>query len=169
MRKGIVLLLLFFVFGAGLSAQQKYGHIDSDEILESMPEYTQLLATLERSQKQKENAFKAKYQDFMKRQQELQDLGPGMMVAIREEKMLELQQMQQELSTFEERSANELETLKNKLLKPLNDKYLKIVNAVARENGYTFIFDLARGAVVYHPEKDGDVTDLVKKKMGIIN
>jgi len=54
-----------------------------------------------------------------------------------------------------------------KLLKPLNDKYLKVVQAVAKENGYTFIFDLATGVVAYYPENSGDVTELVKKKMGI--
>jgi hypothetical protein len=53
------------------------------------------------------------------------------------------------------------------LIKPINDKYIKIVDIVAKENNYTYIFDIATGSVVYHPENTGDITGLVKNKMGI--
>ena len=44
--------------------------------------------------------------------------------------------------------------------------YLKIVAAVAKENGYSYIFDVAAGGVAYYPETTGNITDLVKKRMG---
>ena len=68
-----------------------------------------------------------------------------------------------------ERANESLERLQAKLVKPLNDKYLKIVNEVAKQYGYTYIFDLSTGAVVYYPDENGNITELVKKKMGIVN
>jgi outer membrane protein len=59
----------------------------------------------------------------------------------------------------------EIQAFQDKLLKPLNDKYIKVVAAIAKENGYLYIFDLASGAIAYHPENSGDITDLVKKKL----
>ena len=89
------------------------------------------------------------------------------MEAVREERLKEIDSLQQAISGFEGSAQGEVEKLQMKLMKPLNDKYLKVVQAVAKENGYTYIFDLATGVVAYHPDNTGDVTDLVKKKMGI--
>ena len=75
--------------------------------------------------------------------------------------------LQMAIMNFEGSAQEEVQKLQQKLLKPLNDKYLKVVNAVAKENGYTFIFDLSSNIVAYYPEDSGDITNLVKQKMGI--
>lgn len=167
MKKSIALFILFFALSGMLSAQQKYGHIDSQEILHSMPEYKMMLASLQRKQTEQQNKVQAMYTDYQKRQQELNDLAIGMMEAVREEKMKELDSLQRAISTYQEGLDADMQRLQGKLLKPLNDKYLKIVNAVAKENGYTYIFDVATGNLAYYPETTGDITPLVKKKMGI--
>ena len=89
------------------------------------------------------------------------------MEAVREERLKEIEGLKQRITAFQNSADDDIQKLQSKLMKPLNDKYLKIVKAVASENGYTYVFDLASGAVVYHPESKGDVTELVKKKMGI--
>ncbi len=167
MRKAGLLICSFFMLWVNSFAQQKYGHINSQEIQESMPEYKQLLATLDRKRAEQEKSLKNMYAQYQKGMEELQQFGPDLMVAVREEKMLELQKLQQDIETLQQTADAQLDQLHIKLLKPLNDKYLKIVNAVAKENGYTYIFDIATGSVVYYPENSGDITDLVKKKMGI--
>ena len=167
MRKAGLLICSFFMLWVNSFAQQKYGHINSQEIQESMPEYKQLLATLDRKRAEQEKSLKNMYAQYQKGMEELQQFGPDLMVAVREEKMLELQKLQQDIETLQQTADAQLDQLHIKLLKPLNDKYLKIVNSVAKENGYTYIFDIATGSVVYYPENSGDITDLVKKKMGI--
>ena len=131
-----------------------------------MPEYKTMMATLEKKRNAKEYEMRAIIASIQKRQQELQEYAPGLMEAVREEKAIELDSLQQVVSGFEEKVNNDLQTLQLKLLKPLNDKYLKIVAEVAKENGYTYIFDIALEPVAYYPEKEGDITPLVKKKMG---
>jgi len=162
-----VLILLFLFLGNHICAQQKYGHIDSGEILEAMPEYKQMSATLEKKEKDAQLQMQKMYQDYQARQKELTELGMSMMMAVREEKMMELDSLQQALTGFEEKTVADMQRLQEKLMKPLNDKYLKIVNQVAKENGYNYIFDIASGGVVYYPENTGDITELVKKKMNI--
>ncbi len=165
MRKFIA-ATAFFLFLFTVQAQQKYGHIDSQEILDAMPEYKQLKSTLERKRKEQEAKLNAMYKDYEKRQKELTELGLGLMEAVREEKMIEMDSLAQATAAYEQRIDADIETLQAKLLKPMNDKYLKIVNAVAKENGYSYIFDIATGSVAYYPAS-GNITDLVKKKMGI--
>lgn len=156
----------FFVLSS-VFAQQKYGHVNSQDILEVMPEYKQLNSSLESRKAQYTNQLKKLMSDYQQKSKEVNDYGAAMMEAVREERLREIDSLQQIISSFEETAQAELQKSQLKLMKPLNDKYLKVVQAVAKENGYTFIFDIASGMVAYHPETAGDVTDLVKKKMGI--
>jgi outer membrane protein len=158
--------VLFFVI-TGVFAQQKYGHINSQEILETMPEYKQLNASMETKKKQYNDQLQKMMADYQQKSKEINDFGGAMMEAVRQERMKEIETLQQSISSFQEDAEAELQKSQLKLMKPLNDKYLKVVQAVAKENGYAYIFDLNSGMVVYHPENTGDVTDLVKKKMGI--
>jgi outer membrane protein len=52
------------------------------------------------------------------------------------------------------------------LLQPLLDKAKNAINAVARENGYTYIFDVGTGAVLFY-EKGDNILPLVKAKLGL--
>ena len=107
------------------------------------------------------------YEDYQRKSKEVNDYGASMMEAVREERMKEIDSLQKAIAGFEGSAQGEVEKLQMKLMKPLNDKYLKVVQLVAKENGYTYIFDIATGTVAYYPENTGDVTELVKKKMGI--
>ena len=51
-------------------------------------------------------------------------------------------------------------------LAALSKKVKDAVDSVAKENGYTYIFDSGTGVMLYMPEGD-DVSNLVKKKLGI--
>lgn len=168
MKKLNGLTLLFFIFcSLTLSAQQKYGHVNSSEILDAMPEYKQMKASLQRKQKEQETKLRGMYTDYEKQSKELNEFGAAMMEAVREERMKELETLGQSIQSYEAGIEEEIQRLQYKLIKPINDKYIKIVDIVAKENNYTYIFDIATGSVVYHPENTGDITGLVKSKMGI--
>lgn len=166
-KSWLLLIVLFFVFSGTGFAQQKYGHINSGDILDAMPEYKQMNATIEGKKKQYAYQLQRMYEDYQRKTKEVNDYGISMMEAVREERLKEIDSLQQAITGFEGSAQGEVEKLQSKLMKPLNDKYLKVVQAVAKENGYTYIFDLATGVVAYYPENTGDITDLVKKKMGI--
>ena len=162
-----MLCLLFFTSGKFVAAQQKYGHINSVDVLEAMPEYKQMNNTIENRKKQYSSHLQKMYQDYQQKGKELQEYGANMMEAVREEQMKDVDSLQREISSFQENVQGEIQKLQLKLMKPLNDKYLKVMQTVAKENGYTYVFDLSSGFVAYHPENTGDITEQVKKKMGI--
>ena len=52
MKKTLAILIaLFFVSTGTISAQQKYGHINSNEIVQLMPEFKQMTASVEKKKK----------------------------------------------------------------------------------------------------------------------
>jgi outer membrane protein len=81
-------------------------------------------------------------------------------------KVQEVKDLEKRIGDFEQKAQSDLQSYAQELMKPLNDKYLKGVKEVAKENGYTYIFDIAAGGVVYFPETGSDVTPLVKTKIG---
>lgn len=132
-----------------------------------MPEYKQLVASMQKARQQKEAKLKSMYADYQKRTVELSEYQYMLMEAVLEEKSMELAKLQEDIQVFEQSIETDLAAMQMKRLKPLNDKYLKIVNQVASENGYDFVFDIATGSLAYYPDNEGDITTLVKKKMGI--
>ena len=164
---GAFVFISFFVFTGNIFAQQKYGHINSADIQEAMPEYKQVNATLESKKKQYTAQLQSMYKNYGQKTKEMNDYGAAMMEAVREERLKEIDSLQQSISAFQETADALVQKLQMKLMKPLNDKYLKLVQAVAKENGYTYIFDLSSGSIAYHPDNTGDITELVKKKMEI--
>ncbi len=168
MKKNItILLLLLFVFKIGAFAQQKYGHINSNEVVKTMPEFKQMTDAVEKQKRDAQAKLQKMYDTYQTKQKELNQYGTSMMEAVREERVKELDTIQRQVTAFQQNASADIQKYQEKLLKPLNDKYLKVVGAVAKENGYTYIFDLASGAVVYSPESTGDISGLVKKKLGI--
>ena len=168
MKKEIIILLsLLLIIRGEIYAQQKYGHINSNEVVQLMPEFKQMSEAVDKRKKDAQLKVQQMYDSYQQKLQELNKLGPSMMEAVRKEKTVELDSLQKGIQSYEQKASAEIQDFQDKLLKPINDKYLKIVGDVAKENNYTYIFDLGTGSVVYHPESAGDISDLVKKKLGI--
>lgn len=170
MKKTILgIAIAMFAFMGTASAQQKVGHLNSVDILSVMPEFKQMQSDIQKQKDAYTKVLEGMYQDYDKKQKELQAKSQDKTTpdVILETMIQELQQLQQRITDFEEKVNNDLQKAQQDKMKPINDKYIKTVKEVAEANGYSYIIDIASGAVAYFPEKANDVTDLVLKKMGI--
>ncbi|MFN9882854.1 MAG: OmpH family outer membrane protein, partial [Bacteroidota bacterium] len=59
-----------------------------------------------------------------------------------------------------------LQTKKQEIYSPILKKAEDAVKAVAKENGYAYVFDTSIGAVIYAQDAD-DIMPLVKKKLNL--
>jgi outer membrane protein len=166
MKKAIIITVVsLFVLRGEISAQ-KYGHINSTEVVQSMPEFKQMNVAVEKRKKDAQMRVQLMYNSYQQKAKELNQYGASMMEAVLEERKKELDSLQRGIATFEQTEGTEIQNYQDKLLKPLYDKYHKIVAAVAKENGYSYVFDVATGGVAYYPETAGNITELVKQKLG---
>lgn len=162
------LVLFFLISGTGLYAQNlKFGHINSQELLQAMPENDSAQAQLERFAKQLQDQMEAmqtelntKYQDYLNQQEQLTDL-------IRKTKEEEIQQLQERIQNFQNTAQQEMQKKQNELMTPIINKANEAIKAVARENGFIYIFDISRGTILYFSDKSQDILPLVKQKLGI--
>ena len=74
--------------------------------------------------------------------------------------------LKERLDAFEVQATQDLQDKEMKLTAPIIEKARKAVEEVATENGYTYVFNSTEGLLLYATPSD-DISDLVKKKLGI--
>lgn len=165
MKKLAVAAIAVFMFGA-VSAQQKIGHLNSAEILQAMPEYKAMQEAVDKKKQEYAGVMQTMYAEYEKKSKEVQEGGDKMTQAVLDMKVSEIKDLEKRIGDFEQKAQADLGKYAEDLMKPLNDKYVKGVKEVAREQGYSYVLDLAAGGVIYYPESGNDLTQAVKTKIG---
>jgi outer membrane protein len=170
MLKKIALVMLL-ALPMGVFAQNlKFGHINAQEIITVMPEFTkaqndiqtlekQLTAELQRTQEE----FNKKYQQF---QQAIakDSLPPN----IAERRQKELQDMMQRQEQFQQDAQQQMQKAQNDAMAPIYQKLDNAIKAVGAAEGVVYIFDLARTSIPYVNESQSiNLTNKVKANLGI--
>jgi len=162
--------LIFVLFTVVFSATgQKFGFINSQEILTSLPEVKQANSDIEvmktMFQKKGEEMVKdlqTKYGDLQKKQ------ASGELAPVEIEKQAALLKLEEaKLGEFEKTSQQKIYEKSEELLKPIQDKVNNAIKEVAAENGFLYIFDSGIGVVLY-ADPATDATKLVKAKLGLV-
>jgi outer membrane protein len=166
-KLGLLSILLFI--GTMLYAQQpmKFGNVNTQEILSSMPELKQVQTQLEEEYKQKENQLTTLQEDLKTKQEAYMQVAESMTPEARASKEQELQQMGQKVQNFYMLAQQQLKAKEQELKAPLIQKVQVAIQEVGDENGFLYIFEITSGMPVYHSDKTIDVTPMVKKKLGI--
>jgi outer membrane protein len=81
-----------------------------------------------------------------------------------EEEAAKLRTKEEEIRKFEADSQQQLLKKREELVQPILDEVNTAIQAVAKENGYQFIFD---EQVLLYKDPAMDITKLVKTKLGL--
>jgi outer membrane protein len=159
----------FFAPAAHAQAPLKIGYTSVEYVLSQMPERKQIESELKTYSGQLEAQLKSKQTAFQTKLEAYNKGGSTMTAVVKADTEKELQTMQQGLQEFSSTAQQSLQQKQQQLLSPALDKVQKNIDLVANENGYTYILNSDAGSspILLHGPKDGDVSDLILKKMGI--
>ena len=154
---------------AQAQAPLKIGYTDVQYVLAQMPESKQIESELKTYNSQLEAQLKSKYAEYQAKGEAYQKAAGTMTDVVKADKEKELQGLQQSIQEFQQSAQQSLQQKQQVLLKPALDKLQKNIDLVADENGFTYVFNSDGGGspLLLHAPKDGDISDLVLKKMGI--
>ncbi len=167
MKKFITLgLIAMGIFGFSITsiAQVKIGYISADEIIVSMPEAAKVDTQLNQFQQALYQAAQDKQTAFNESVAKFYKDSTTMNASLKEVKRTELQKQVQELSGAEQAIQQQFEQERQRLSLPIQKKLQAAIQAVAKENGYTYVFP--REALLVMPPGD-DLAPLVRKKLGL--
>lgn len=97
--------------------------------------------------------------------------GAQMSDVIRKDRETELQGLQARIQEFTRTAEQSLQTKYQQLVNPVVQKIQKAIDAVAKETGYQYVFNLDAGAntipILLVAPEENNITELVLRKMGI--
>ena len=166
MLKKIALILLMI---APMSVfAQKFGHIKTQELLISMPEYTKAQADIETLKKQHEEDIKRITDELQKKYAEYQQEQANLPKNILERRQKELQDLNERGMQAQQDAQMDLDRSWMAMVEPIAKKIDDAIKAVGQEGGYVYIFDLNTTNIPFVNENlSTDVTNAVKAKLGI--
>ena len=157
-----VLLILSFT----TTQAQKFGHINSSDLLQAMPEVKKADSALQLYQKSLEDLNESMTKEYSTKLNDYQTNGATMNDAVRQVKEQELGDLEQRIQKFQAEAQDKFAGKKDELYTPILKKAEDAIKGVAKENGYAYVFDTSVGAVIFAQDSD-NIMDLVKKKLGL--
>lgn len=168
MLKKIALVVLI-ALPLGVFAQDlKFGHINSDEIITVMPEYSKARTDLQTLEKSYADDLQRTQEEFNRKYQEFQQAADSLPQNIAERRQRELEDMLQRQNEFRQKAMQDMEKASADLMAPIQKKLNEAIQAVGKAEGVVYIFDMARAAISYVDEtKSINLTAKVKTQLGI--
>ncbi len=163
-----ICLCFVLAFAIQTVSAQKFGYVNSTQILAEHPDIKAADTELEAYQKQliakgeqMVKDFEKKYTDYM-----AQANGGTLSQVQMQQKETELGTEQQEIQQYEVEVQNKLLQKRQELYAPVLNKINSILESLGKEGGYTMIFDSSTGGLL-HADESEDITTILKQKLGM--
>lgn len=160
------LLLAIFIALPAISFAQKFAIVNTQTIMQELPDVKDAQTQLETASKKYDEEFKnlqsemqKKYEEFQKAQEEK---APQ---TILDRRTSELQELDQKIQQFRQTASEDLQRQQEQLIAPVRQKVFTAIQSVGAEGNFTFIFENV--VPLYTGSDVVDVTPLVKAKLGI--
>ena len=149
------------------NAQAKFGHVNTQEIIQAMPEYTaakndidKLTAQYEADLKSMQDELQKKADAFDKEQATLPD-------NIKQRRQTELQEMYQKIQQSYQDNQQALQKASQEKMQAITAKVLDAIKAVGQAGEFVMINEINAGIPYISTTLSTDVTAQVKTKLGL--
>ena len=167
----LFITLIFFNTSVFAQTNYKFGHIDSQLLLNAMPETDSAQLKLENYIRQIETQIDAMEVEYNTKVQDYADNRDTYTDFLRQTKEDEINDLNQRIQNFRANANQEIQLKQAEFFQPVIDKARNAIRDVAKENGFTYIFDISEGTgivmVLYYSEDSHDILPLEKNKLGI--
>lgn len=164
MKKTVLLFAVIALCFVQVANAQKYGHVNSGEILESMPGIDSLQIKLQAFQQDLQGMYESMASEYQTKKDKFDREVGTMSAAVRQVREKELMDLGSRIQEFQAGAQEDLENKQYELAKPFQDAIQSAIDKVAKSNGFAYIFDTK--TLLYYGNGE-DITPLVKKELGI--
>ena len=164
MKKFLLMALLL----APLSLfAQKFGHFNSADIIQLMPEYKTSQDELQKLQQQYETEIKAMQEELQRKSTEYEKDKATLPDNIRQRREQEMQDLYARIQQTSQDDRQALQKASGEKMQAIADKVKNAVKAIGDAGGYVYIMDLTAGIPYISTQLSKDVTAEIKAKLGL--
>ena len=165
MKKNCFFILFFFTTILVFSQRGiKIGYIDTEYILENLPEYNQIVKRLD----EKAADWKKEIDDRTRKIEQKKESLNSERILLTSEMISEIEEEilfdEEELSEYQQKRfgpRGDLIIQKQQLIQPIQDQIFNAIRELAKSRNYDFIFDKSADIVMLYSDKRYDVSDQI--------
>lgn len=168
MKKYFVLLFSFVLFAVQAQKTTKIGYIDMDYILEKVPEYAEAKNQLEQKASSWQQEIETKKTEIKKLKDALNSEKVLLTKELINDKELEIDVLEKEMLDYQQKRfgpQGDLIIQKSALVKPIQDQVFNVVQDIAVQRNYDFIFDKSSDLTMIFTAERFDISDFVLKAL----
>ena len=165
-----VFVTFCLAFLALSATAQKFGYVNSAQVMSLLPEVKEANSSLEVFQKQYEARLKAMIEDYQQKGMALQTKVQQCDIAPKQQEIetKQLQELETQIGTLEQEMRQKVAEKQESLISPIIEKLQNAIDSVASSGGYQYIFDASPGnGILLYAEQQLDVTPMVMAIMGV--
>ncbi len=150
-------------------AQTKVAHINSTELMQSMPEADTISMKLQKIRQTWETLLAEKQKETQVKYQSLMEIidDESIPTSVKEVKTQEIDNLQKQLQEMQKTGSEAMQKEQESLLTPLYARVKETIAAVAKANGYAYVMDSSEGGGMIYSDSSYDLMQLVKAKLGL--
>jgi outer membrane protein len=165
-----ILLSIIILFSQNAVAQTiKFGHINSDELIQALPEFDSAQVKLERFRKDLINALELMSVELNNKTDAYTKESKNYTDIVKQTKEQELVDMNKRIQEFQTNAQQQLQEKQSELFQPIMAKVDKAIKEVGKENGFVYIFSIGQGSslLFFDEAKSTNIMPLAKAKLGL--
>jgi outer membrane protein len=166
--KKIILCAICAICGfTTANAQAKFGHVNTQEIIQAMPEYTKAKSEIDALQQQYEADLKSMQDELQKKAEAFDKEQATLPDNIKQRRNQELQDMYTKIQQSYQDNQQALQKASSDKMQAITTKVLEAIKTVGQEGGYIYIMEMNAGIPNISTTLSSDVTAQVKTKLGL--
>jgi outer membrane protein len=146
MKKIIIMLMLLAPMA---TFAQKFGHVDTDAIVQSLPDYSRAKGEIEAVAKQYENELQASQEEFQRQADDYEKKKSSMNATQQQETENSLQEKYQRIQQQAQQNQQDFQKAQQEKLQPIFNKVRQAIETVAKAGQYVYVMDTSAGTVLY--------------------
>ncbi len=167
--KKLISLTVIFVFAFFMANAQKFAYVDTQYILDNLPEFTEAQGQLDEISAQWQKEIEAKFAEVDKMYQDFQAqsvLLPDDMKKKKEQEIVDKEKEAKNLQKQRFGKDGDLFKKRQELVKPIQEKVYNAIQDIATNNNYAVIFDKAGALTIMYANPKYDISDEVLDNLG---
>ena len=156
---------MLLMFAPLATVAQKFGHVNAQEIMSSMPEFIKARGEVEAAAKEYDNSLKAMQDELQRKAEEYDKSASTMNETKKKETEESLQQMYQKIQQTAQDNQQALGKLQQEKISPITNKLVEAIKTVGKAGGYVYIMDITSGIPYISDTLSKDVTAEVKAQL----
>jgi outer membrane protein len=166
--KRSVLVMLVLMIPSFVLSQSKIGHINLEQIMQALPEAQDAQKSIDNMVAQWESELQKMQSDWKKKFDEYDKKKLILTDQARASQERELRDLEQSTSDFRNKKFGqngELFQKQTEVMKPIQNKIFKVLEDIAKEDGYDYVFDKSGEILLLYANDKNDLTQKVLQRM----